>query len=101
MFIVTNDPINTKWNDPSIKGKILNGEYHGGKHRIRLLDDDGIVYFYLQSDIDYNTGRFTTGPHIGKTAKTSTMFYPLDTLGAGYGCTHLQYKDLDGNYKTL
>lgn len=101
MFIVTSDPINTKWNDPSIKGRVYGGEYHGGKQRIRLLDDDGIVYFYLQSDINYVTDTFDAGPNAGKEATDEQEFYPLDTLGASYGCTHLQYKDLEGNYKTL
>ena len=89
-WMVSKDIINTKWNDPSIKGKQY-GNYKGGKHRIRLLDDDGTVYFYLYSDENYNTSELDA----------DVLFYPLDSLGKSYGCTELQYKTPTGEYKTL
>lgn len=101
MFIVVRDGINRYEGDHSIKGTVLNGQYWGGKQRIRLLDDDGLVYFHLESDIDYVTGVFMVGPNKGKDATEEEMFYPLDTLGASYGCTSLEYICEEGKYTTL
>jgi len=51
------------------------------KHAFRLLDDDGVVYFYGKSG---NSGSFA----------------PLDQCGSGYGCTEIQYF-VGGRWETL
>lgn len=67
-------------------------DYQGGKARYRLLDDDGNVYFYIMSDVDYNT----TG------GTEDQLFAPVDRFMYSYGVTTIQFKDSDdGKYKTL
>lgn len=50
----------------------------------RLLDGDNEIYFYGKSN--------------DRTSQSA--FNPLDTIGAGYGCTTIQYK-VDGKWETL
>ena len=64
-----------------LKGKEY-GKYRGGKHRFRLLDDDGEVYLYGFSDCD-------------------SSFAPLDWSMNLWGCTEIQYRDEKGQYQTL
>lgn len=59
------------------------------KMLFRLLDDDGDVYFAGLLD-----GKaFENAPG-------DAAFEPLDSFGAAYGCTELQYKQT-GVWKTL
>jgi hypothetical protein len=86
---VIKDKVHTEEKD----GMTLEGreydDYQGGKHRWRLLDADDVVYLYLLSDCDPNDCYEEEG------------FAPLDWAMPRYGCTDLQYKDKDGEYKTL
>lgn len=50
------------------------GKYKGGKHKFRLLDDDGEIYFYGYSDCD-------------------SSFAPLDWSMPLWGCVDIQYKN--------
>ena len=60
-----------------------NGGIFPALFKFRLLDDDGIVYFY---------GRCTS----------DSSFAPLDNYGSAYGCTDIQYKNLaTGVYESL
>ena len=52
-------------------------------YKFRLLDDDGIVYAYGMSSVP-------------------DTFAPLDRYEYDYGCTEIQYKNLEtGQYETL
>jgi hypothetical protein len=52
----------------------------------RMRDDDGVPYYQ----------GFYLGPD------TEDMFGPLDDYGTpNSGCTEIQYRDADGNWKTL
>lgn len=54
-------------------------------HKFRLLDDDGEVYAHgLASDED-----------------TEMAFEPLDLAMGLWGCTEIQFKNKDGEWKTL
>lgn len=48
--------------------------YKGGKHKFRLLDDDGEIYFYGLSDSD-------------------SSFAPVDSFGEAWGAIHIQYRN--------
>lgn len=50
-------------------------------HKFKLYDDDGILYFTGYSN-------------------NSSSFFPLDSLGAEYGCTEIRYLE-NGVYETL
>lgn len=47
------------------------------KHRYRVCDDDGQVYFW----------GFATS------SDDEDAFFPLDSLGVNYGCTYIEYKE--------
>jgi len=70
-FTVTEAPIEgSEFNDKEIVDK----PYNFQTLKFRLLDDDKEVYFvgYMEE------------------TKSEALFYPLDTLGASYGCTEIQ-----------
>jgi len=54
--------------------------------KFRLLDDDDQIYFY---------GWMYNGE------KDFDEFRPLDEYGEAYGCTSLQYKNKEGEWKCL
>lgn len=55
----------------------------------RLLDDDGEVYFYGRCQ---DLGQFCA----------DEAFSPLDMIGAGYGCTEMQYRKIgETKWETL
>ena len=73
----------------SREGKTF-GDYQGGKHRYRMLDDDGNKCYYILSDTDPSEGT------------ESQLFAPLDWAMMDVGATEIQYKDAEsGEYKTL
>jgi len=80
-FIITKDKIN----DGESNGyKSGNEDYINAgkcKHKFRLLDDDGEIYFYGCSG-------------------NSSSFEPLDLFGSAFGCTEIQYRE-NGKYETL
>jgi hypothetical protein len=88
--IIKDNIFNPRWDwDKDMKGTVK-GDYQGGKHRYRLKDDDGNIYYYIFSDIDVNEG--TEGQ----------LFRPLDWAMAYAGCTTIEYKDTEtGEYKVL
>lgn len=57
----------------------------------RLLDDDGEVYFYGKTNA-------LTG---GSQNRCNSGFEPLDDLGAGYGCTSIEYRNASGKWEAL
>ena len=64
-------------------------KFKQSKHvKFRLLDDDGEVYFWGFMRVEDLHGL------------VDEAFEALDTLGRGYGCTELQYRE-DGEWKTL
>lgn len=64
-------------------------KFKQSKHvKFRLLDDDGEVYFWGFMDVDSLHGT------------EDQAFAPLDSIGRGYGCTELQYRE-GGEWKTL
>ena len=71
-FIITKDKIN----DGEYNGEMYGNEEYlkagKAKHKFRLLDDDGEIYFYGKSG-------------------NSSCFNPLDRFGSAFGCTDLQY----------
>ena len=80
----------TKWNitkwcksiTDSGKDEYTGRDVTGCDRRFRLLDDDGEIYAY------------------GKASEET--FAPLDAYMYDYGCTEIQYKNLDtGKYETL
>lgn len=85
---VVRDFLDPKGTEYSRHGKEYR-EYQGGKHRYRLKDDDGESYFLIESDIDPNEGT------------ESQLFAPLDWAMAYAGCTSIEYKDENGEYKYL
>lgn len=74
--------------EDSIQGRQYR-EYQGGKHRYRLKDDDGETYYIIESDIDPNEGT------------ESQLFAPLDWAMNYAGCTSIEYKDENNEYKYL
>lgn len=54
-------------------------------HTFRLKDDDGEIYFHGISD----------------DADSEKAFTPLDTIGASYGCTMIEYKNAQGAWEML
>lgn len=57
-----------------------------GLFKFRLLDDDGEIYFYGYSS----------------SCDDEDAFAPLDYYGEAYGCTEIQYKNMEtGEYETL
>lgn len=89
-FKVIKDNVHKPSDNYTLVGREYQG-YQGGKHRIRLLDDDGNIYLYLLSDADYVVGN----------ADEETLFAPLDYFEGMYGCVDLQYKKEDGVYTSL
>ncbi|QPK89761.1 hypothetical protein IEN91_04790 [Bacillus velezensis] len=91
-YKIIKDNVHTKEDEKkySLVGKEYD-DYKGGKHRIRLLDDDGNVYLYMLSDLDYVEGNFYE----------EQGFAPLDRFMNVYGCTELQYKGKNGEYVQL
>jgi hypothetical protein len=72
-------PEEAKW----CKVGYLSVAYKGGKHRFRLLDDDGEIYFYGLSDSD-------------------SSFAPLNWSSGLWGCTEIQYRNPETKeYETL
>ena len=76
--------------EPTKKADLLRTLRERGKnprlHRFRLLDDDQTPYFYGWST----------------TASTEAAFWPLDEVGAAYGCTIIEYRDeRTGKYREL
>jgi hypothetical protein len=58
-------------------------EYKEGKHKFRLLDDDGEIYYYGVSD-------------------DNSCFCPLDWAEPLWGCTEIQYRnEKTKEYETL
>lgn len=88
-FKVIKDLINDQ--EEKITGREYQ-EYKGGKNRIRLLDDDGNIYLYLFTDVDYMNESYED---------EQEAFAPLDYFMYSYGLTELQYKTAEGEYKTL
>lgn len=83
-FKITKDNVHVKeehqqWD---CKGKEY-WNYKGGKHKFRLLDDDGEIYFYGFSD-------------------NNSSFRPLDWAMPQWGCTEIQYRnEQTKRYETL
>lgn len=72
---VRSDKFYTPEQIESLKSKMV--------HHFKVLDDDGIVYFWGVCSDD-------------------SSFAPLDCCGVGYGCTEIQYKNpKTGKYETL
>ena len=62
------------------------GRSHEGMFKFRLLDDDGVIYFYGYSS----------------SCDDEAAFKPLDYYGEAYGCTMIEYKDPEtGEYEQL
>ena len=57
--------------------------------KFKLLDDDGDLYFEGELKCD------------SETDGSEELFLPLDTIGASYGCTEIQYTNDNGDYETL
>lgn len=86
--IIKDNTFNPEFDDKPLVGKTYH-EYQGGQHRWRLKDDDGEIYYYFLSDIDPNEGT------------EDEVFAPLDWARNYAGCTTLEYKDKDGEYKVI
>ena len=81
-YKITKDNIHSSDQNHSLVGQEYEA-YEGGKHKFRLLDDDGGIYLYGISDSDLDFG-------------------PLDYFMPKYGCTEIQYfVDKLKEYKTL
>jgi len=78
-FTVTQAPI-----EPELLADMDGGVPSKHTLKFRLLDDDNEIYF------------------VGfmKPTKSKVLFYPLDTLGASYGCTTIQILEL-GSWVTV
>ena len=63
--VLYDDDIAREWDSPN--------NIDDFPHSFRLLDDDGEVYFYGNSNDD-------------------SSFDPLDDYGSAFGCTEIQYK---------
>jgi hypothetical protein len=88
-YKVTKDSINAG-EEVTLDNRVYDGEYEGGGHMWRLLDDDGVVYLNLVSDTDPED----CGEEDG--------FAPLDRFQGSYGCTEIQYFDENqGKWRTL
>lgn len=72
-FKIIKDNVHTKEDNYTLVGNEYN-DYEGGKHKFRLLDDDGGIYIYGVSDDDSD-------------------FEPLDYFMPMYGCTEIQYRN--------
>ncbi|MCA1800347.1 MAG: hypothetical protein LC650_03550 [Actinobacteria bacterium] len=84
---VTRDYLDPKGTEHSRHGKEYR-DYQGGKHKYRLLDDDGTVYYAIEAD---------TPPESNSSAR---LFAPLDWAMAYAGCSELQYRTTEG-WRTL
>lgn len=80
-FTITNNIIDKDEVDaPVLKDPLPNQTL-----KFRLLDDDKNIYFegvMIPTD-------------------TEMLFYPLDTLGEGYGCTEIQIFNDKGEWETI
>ncbi len=70
IYTITEAPIEEDFNTK----EVIDTPYAYQTLKFRLLDDDNEVYF------------------IGfiKPTMTETLFYPLDSIGASYGCTSIE-----------
>lgn len=80
---VTRDYLDPKGTEYSRHGKEYR-TYCGGKHKYRMKDDDGTVYFMIEAD---------TPPDSDLEAR---LFAPLDWAMAYAGCTTIEYKTAEG-----
>lgn len=81
---------NTDWDEPEDNraGKEYR-DYQGGKHRYKLLDDDGKTCFIIEADTHYES------------TLESRLFAPLEWAMADVGATAIMYRDEDGKYDYL
>lgn len=78
----------TKWTNHITddgQDKIVAQKPEGLDYKFRLLDDDGIIYFYGYSN----------------SCDDEEAFAPLDNYCGAYGVTEIQYENQKGEWETL